>query len=73
MRSGMLVPTLFGIIGFVGFGAWGTIQCSINWIGHASALCGGVFILLATIGYFAGILTYRLLKIMVRVITHGKR
>ncbi|NQW22442.1 MAG: hypothetical protein HQ475_03255 [SAR202 cluster bacterium] len=73
MRSGMLVPTLFGIIGFVAFGAWGAIQCSIDWIGHASVLCGGVFILLATVGYFAGILIYKILKVMARVITHDKR
>ncbi len=54
MRPGSLLSTAFGIAGFIGFGLWGAFQCHIFWIDH-SLNCGWVFIVMAPIGFLAGI------------------
>jgi hypothetical protein len=70
-KYGMLISTMFGGIGFVVLGLWGALQCSVSWVGHASLLCGGVFILLGPVGYVAGLAVYWLLRTLMRVLTGG--
>ena len=55
-RSGIFVSTVFGGLCFVAFGLWGAFQCAVSWIGHASWICGGFFILFAPMGFVAGVL-----------------
>ena len=71
MRSGMFVSTLFGVAGFIGFGLWGALRCSLFWIGHPFN-CGWVFILMGVVGYLAGlaasIVVFRLVKAVMHVV-----
>ncbi len=68
MPSGMIVPTLFGIAGFVLIGLGTAWQCSVSWIGHGGWICGGVFIVMAPVGYFAGLAVFWLLRGLFRVL-----
>ena len=72
MLSGRMKPTLFGIAGFLILGLWVAFQCSFNWVGNGSLVCGGLFILMAPVGYFAGLLVRRSVKVLVRIVVPGK-
>ena len=65
-RSGGLVPSLFGLAGFIGFGLWGTFQCHVFGIDHRLN-CGWVFILMAPIGFVVGGLLFQSIKALMRV------
>jgi hypothetical protein len=67
----MLISTMFGGIGLVMFGLWGAFECSTSWVGHGSLLCGGVFVLLAPVGYVAGLALFWLLRTLTRAVTGG--
>lgn len=61
-KHGMLFSTMLGGIGLVTFGLGGALGCSTYWIGHGSLICGGVFVLLAPVGYLAGVAIFWLLR-----------
>ena len=68
MSSGMFVPTLFGISGFLIVGMGAAYQCSFNWVGNGSLICGGVFIVACPIGYLAGVFVFWLGRALIRVL-----
>ena len=63
------MPTLFGIAGFIGFGVWGALQCSLFWIGHPFN-CGWVFIIMAPVGYLAGIVVSVVVVQLIEALVH---
>ena len=52
-RFGSLASTVLGVAGFIGFGLWGAFQCQMFGIDHRLN-CGWVFIVMAPIGFLAG-------------------
>ena len=67
-RSGIFVSTVFGGLCFVAFGLWGAFQCAVSWIGHASWICGGFFILFAPMGFVAGLADFWLVRMFMRLL-----
>ncbi len=67
-RFGGLVSSVLGVAGFIGFGLWGSFQCHMFGIGERLN-CGWVFIVMAPIGFLAGMvmggLGFRLIKALV--------
>jgi hypothetical protein len=72
-KHGMLFSTMLGGIGLVTFGLEGALGCSTYWIGHGSLICGGVFVLLAPVGYLAGVAIFWLLRTLTRAFARGIR
>ena len=64
--SWMLVSAVFCGLGFVVFGLGGAFSCSVYWIGHGSLICGGVFVLLAPVGFAAGLAVVWLARALIR-------
>ena len=69
-RFGGLVSSVLGVAGFIGFGLWGSFQCQIFGIDDRLN-CGWVFIVMAPIGFLAGLVAGGVVVRLINVPVHG--
>ena len=65
----MFTSIVLGGLVFVVFGLGGAFYCFVYWIGHGSLICGGLFMLMAPVGFVVGLAVFWLARALTRVLT----
>ncbi len=68
--SSGFVSSVSGLAGFIGFGLWWAFQCHVIWIGDRLN-CGWVFIVMAPVGFLAGLVVGGLVFQLIKALVHG--